>query len=65
MNTTGQDFIQALCNRLKDEGKLCTDNEICVLLRSLDRYEVNEIINFGITAKWKRERLEKMKESIK
>jgi hypothetical protein len=61
MNTNGKDFINALCNRLRDEGKLCTDNQICTLLRSLDSYEVNQIVTFGITDKWKREKLEKVR----
>jgi hypothetical protein len=61
MNTNGEDFINALCNRLQDEGKLCTDNQICILLRSLDRYEINQIVTFGITSKWKSERLERVR----
>lgn len=63
MNTNGEEIIKALCNRLKDEGKLCTDNQICTLLRSLNRYEVNQIVTFKTTDKWKREKLEKTRNS--
>jgi len=59
MNTNGQDFINSLCRRLRDQCKLCTDSQILTLLRSLDRYEVNQIITFGDTDKWKRERIAK------
>ena len=60
MNTNGEDFINAICNRLQNEGKLCTDNQICALIRSLDRHEINQIVIFGITDKWKRENLERL-----
>lgn len=63
MNTNGEEIIKALCNRLKDEGKLCTDNQICTLLRSLNRYEVNQIVTFKTTDKWEREKLEKTRNS--
>ena len=61
MNTNGEDFINAICNRLQNEGKLCTDNQICNLIRSLNRYEMNQIMIFGITDKWKRENIDKLR----
>ena len=61
MNTNGEDFINAICNRLQNEGKLCTDNQICTLIRSLNRYEMNQIMIFGITDKWKRENIDKLR----
>ena len=61
MNTNGKDFIKAICDRLQNEGKLCTDNQICTLIRSLDRYEINQIVTFGTTDKWKRDVLTKTK----
>ena len=59
MNTSGEKLIKLLSNKLDDDGKLCTDNEILALLRSLDRYEVNQLITFGTVAKWEREKISK------
>lgn len=61
MNTNGEDFINAICNRLRNEGKLCTDNQICTLIRSLSHNEMNQIVTFGITDKWKRENIDKLR----
>jgi tRNA A37 threonylcarbamoyltransferase TsaD len=59
MNTDGKKLIEGLCERLQDEGKLCTDNQIMILLRSLDRYEVNQLVTFGTVDKWKRDKIAK------
>ena len=55
MNPNGKELITSICNRLEFEGKLCTDNAICSLIRSLDRYEIAEVISFGTTQKWENE----------
>ena len=59
MNTDGKKLIDSLCERLQDEGKLCTDSQIMILLRSLDRYEVNQLVTFGTVDKWKRDKIAK------
>jgi tRNA A37 threonylcarbamoyltransferase TsaD len=59
MNTDGKKLIEGLCERLQDQEKLCTDNQIMILLRSLDRYEVNQLVIFGTVDKWKREKIAK------
>ena len=63
MNTDGNKLIDGLCERLKDEGKLCTDSQIMILLRSLDRYEVNQLVTFGTVDKWKRDKIAKERSS--
>ena len=54
MNTTGKMLIDSLCKRLKNQGKLCTDGNIMILLNSLDQYQVNQLVTFGTVDKWER-----------
>ena len=61
MNTDGKKLINKLCERLEDKGKLCTDSQIIMLLRSLDRHEVNELATFGKVIKWENEKINKIK----
>lgn len=63
MNTDGKKLIASLCRRLNDEGELCTDNNILTLLRTLDRYEVNQLVTFGTIDKWVRDKNSKKRES--
>ena len=60
MNIDGEKLINCLCDRLENEGKLCTDSKIMILLRSLDRYELNQLVTFGTVDKWERERINKV-----
>lgn len=60
MNTDGNKLIECLCERLQDEGKSCTDTQIMILLRSLDRYDVNQLVTFGTIDKWKRQRIKNL-----
>lgn len=57
MNNDGKKLIESLCSKLEVDGKLCTDSDILNLLRSLDRYEVNQLVTFGTVDKWERERI--------
>lgn len=59
MNTDGKKLIDGLCERLQDQGKPCTDSQIMTLLRSLDRYDVNQLVVFGTVDKWKIEKIVK------
>lgn len=59
MNTNGKDLIDCLCKRLKDQGELCLDSNILTLLRSLNNYEVNQLITFRTIDKWEREKIKK------
>ena len=58
-NTDGKKLIDSLCKRLQEQGKLCTDNQIMILLSSLDRYEVNQLVTFGRVDKWERDNIAK------
>lgn len=55
MNVSGEELINIICEKLKFEGKLCKDTKIISLLRSLNNYELNELITFRTTAKWVRD----------
>ncbi len=59
MNKSGTELIRLLCQKLQGDGKACTDSEILGLLRSLDRYELNQLLTFGTVAKWEREKTNK------
>ena len=59
MNTDGKKLIDSICERLQDEGNPCTDSQILILLRSLDRYQLNQLVTFGTLDKWKREKIAK------
>ena len=50
----GKELIDALCDRLKDQDKLCTDSQILILLRSLGQYEVSQLVTFGTVDKWEK-----------
>lgn len=57
MYVDGKILIKALCNRLEQQNKLCTDNQICILLRSLDHQEMDQLLKFGKNDSWERERI--------
>jgi len=59
MNLNGQQLIDALCKQLKFYNKKLYDAEILALLRSLDRYKLNQLITFGDVDEWIRERVYK------
>lgn len=59
--TNGADFLGAISKRLNEIGELPTDTKICQLIRTLSEHEIQQIVNFGITDKWKRERIEALK----
>lgn len=52
MNITGMQFVAALCRRLEDLGELKHDSNIINLLRTLDKYELNQLLTFGDVDKW-------------
>lgn len=47
MKTTGDDFIQAICNRLKRKKVLLYDSNICNEIRSLTWVDMNRIVMLG------------------
>jgi len=53
----GKELIEALSKRLKFQEKELYDANILTLLRSLNEYEVNELVTFGDCEKWIRERI--------
>ena len=62
MNYNGKQFIDIICDRLNFLGKDLTDNEICTLIRSLNRHELNQIMIFGIVDKWHNDKLNRQEE---
>jgi hypothetical protein len=56
MNTDGKKLIESLCCKLQHDGELCTDSQILILLRSLDRFEVNQLVSFGTVEKWEKDK---------
>jgi hypothetical protein len=59
MDIDGKKLTQGLCERLQDECKPCTDSQILILLRSLDSYQLNQLVTFGNVDKWKRDKIAK------
>jgi hypothetical protein len=57
-NLNGKELIEALSKRLKFEAKELCDANILTLLRSLNEYEVNELVTFGDCEKWISERID-------
>lgn len=60
MNISGNELINSLSERLKDLDELCTDSQILILLRSLDSYDINQLVTFGTVDKWQSERINKI-----
>ena len=61
MNTDGKKLIASLCEKLQRDGIECTDTQIMILLRSLNRYEVNQLVSFGTVESWEREKEKALK----
>jgi hypothetical protein len=59
MFSTGIELINNICKKLSVDDKPCTDTQILILLRSLDKYELNQLITFGTVDKWERQFLNK------
>jgi hypothetical protein len=47
MKTSGNDFIEAVCNRLRRKGKLLYDANIRIEIESLNWIEMNRIVMLG------------------
>ena len=56
MNYTGEDIIRAIVRRLKYENVRCNDTAIVNKLRTLNRYELNQLNIFGDVSTWIRDR---------
>ena len=59
MNKNGEQIIQAIVRRLNDEDVRCYDSNIVNELRTLDEYEINQLVIFGDIDKWVSERKNK------
>jgi hypothetical protein len=57
--TNGEQLIKALCDRLDFEGRLLYDANILNLLRTLDAFEMNELVTFGRLIRWHNDYLSK------
>lgn len=59
MDINGQQFIDAIVNRLKDEGSghRLFDSVIMNKLRTLNNGELNQIVSFGDVIDWHNERV--------
>jgi len=56
MNYTGKQIKDAIVRRLKDENIRCYDSAIVAKLVELNRYELNQLVEFGEIDKWLSER---------
>jgi hypothetical protein len=52
----GKEFIEKICNKLREENVLLYDAHIRNKIESLTEVELRELINFGDVIKWKNER---------
>ena len=58
------EFIEnELCYRVKSLGQLCTDSSIINLLRSMDEFEILELVTLGRVSKWRNEKKDGKNES--
>ena len=56
MNYNGEDIIKAIVKRLEHENIRCDDTAIITKLRSLNKYELNQLNTFGDVSTWIRDR---------
>ena len=56
MNYTGKQIKDAIVRRLKDENIRCYDSAIVAKLVELNRYELNQLVEFGEIDRWLSER---------
>lgn len=59
MKIDGEMFIEAICNRLRDEDVRLYDSEIVKKIRALNSYEVLKIATFGDVNEWRNDRINK------
>ena len=56
MNYTGKQIKDAIVRRLNDENIRCYDSAIVAKLVELNRYELNQLVEFGEIDRWLSER---------
>ena len=56
MNKNGKQIIKAIVRRLNDEDVRCYDSAIVAKLRTLSRYEIQQLSTFGDVTEWVAER---------
>ena len=61
MKIDGQQFVNAICERLREESLLCTDTNIVIKLAVLSSGELNQLVSFGDVTSWHNERVEYQK----
>lgn len=59
MNITGNDLIQCVAQKLKEENVLCYDTAIVHKIRTLTKGQLNQIVSFGDVTEWHNERVER------
>jgi hypothetical protein len=47
MKINGEMFIDAICNRLKDENRLYYNTTIISKLKNLDKHQLTQLTSFG------------------
>ena len=57
MNYNGEQIKDAIVRRLNDENIRCYDSAIVAKLCELNRYELNQLVEFGEIDKWLNERI--------
>ena len=56
MNYNGKQIKDAIVRRLNDENIRCYDSAIVAKLVELNRYELNQLVEFGEIDRWLSER---------
>ena len=56
-NVDGKKFIEIICQRLEDEGKLLYDSNIVMKIVTLTNRELNEIVSLGDVVDWQNARI--------
>lgn len=56
-NVDGKKFIEIICKRLEDEGKLLYDSNIIMKIVTLSNRELNQIISLGDCVDWANDRI--------
>ena len=57
----GEEFINAVAERLKDQDIRCYDTNIVSALKELTYYDLNMLIFEGTCPKWHNEKINKLK----
>ena len=58
MKITGEQFINAICNRLSFEKELCYDGHIITRIMKLTSQDLHQLVDLGNVQAWHNEALQ-------